>query len=674
MADPVEDFLSSGGGDEPSSGDATHDFLSSGGESVPAAPAKAPPVYGKTIKEAGGDLALRAVSGIGANILAGGRAMYDMATGKSLAEADTRAQQFIKEHTFEPTDQLSKNMTGVLDSKVNPMNWPGAAISKVSDVVGENTGSPAAAGVTSGVLNAGLALYGLKGGMSPLKGSPVKGFSPPGGVTPRVEPTLAQAAPVAAEAAPLSASGAPRAAPFEPADVPGSPGIKVDSEPVEGGLPPAATDARAQVLKRVGLENARTSALSGDAKSAGTDYQLSKFDEPAGIAAKAQFDAERQALATHSEKIVQKTGGTLGTDEDTVNNRGQTMARPFDALSDWFDTQRKSLYGEADKRAGGAPVTNLEDVDSLLKNPTFRNTLLAKDQGHLLTSIESQLAEFRKQNPSGFNVAGTEDFRKWLNQIWTNDNKHAIGQVKDVVDTSVLKGAGEDIYGPARALVQMKKQTLDNPSGINKLMEHDPQTPINRSTSFDKIPDTLVRLPPAQFDQVIKTLDAMPEELQPHAQAAKAEIKAHLANKIHDAGNSTQGQWNASAVDKVIKANSAKLQSAFADQPDVLKSIQDLQSAGKILKTDQSYPGAAAQAHNMLKRGMMSQTIAKGAAALGGGAGATAGSILGPLGTAAGGIAGAAAGETLGARFSRNSAEAAALKKWQAKLSDLTTP
>jgi len=673
MADPVEDILSSGGGtDESSSGDATHDFLSSGGESVPPAPPKVTPVFGKTIKEAGGDLALRAVSGLGANILAGGRAMYDLATGKSLAEADMRAQEYIKEHTFAPTDELSKRMAGVIDSKVNPLNWPGMAISKVSDTVGEQTGSPAAAGATSGVLNAALALYGLKGGMSPLKGSPVRGFP-----TPSVAPSIAETAPIAAAAPELSLTGTARAAPFEPADIPGSPGLKMDSEPVEGGLPPAASDARAQILKRVGLENARTSALTGDAKSAATDFQLSKFDEPAGAAAKAQFDAERQALASHSEKIVQKTGGTLGLDEDTVNNRGQTIARPFDALSDWFDTQRKALYAEADKRAGGAAVTNLEGVDALLKDPKFRNTLLAKDQGNLLSSIENQLDEFRKQSPGGFNVAGTEDVRKWLNQIWTNDNKHAIGQVKNVLDDDVLKGAGEDIYGPARALVQMKKQTLDNPSGINKLMEHDPQTPINRSTSFDKIPDTLVRLPPAQFDQVIKTLDAMPEELQPHAQAAKAEIKAHLVNKIHDAGNSTQGQWNAKAVDKVINANSAKLQSAFADQPEVLHDIQDLQSAGKILKTDQSYPGAAAQAHNMLKRGMMSQTLAKGATALGGGVGATAGSVLGPLGTAAGGIAGAAAGETLGARFSRNSAETAALKKWQAKvskLSDLTTP
>lgn len=657
MSDPTLDFLASGGGPEspPSSGDATQDFLASGGESLPDQPTAAAPVYGKTLKEAGGDLALRGVSNIGANILAGGRAMYDLATGSTIAQADTRAQKYIQEHTYQPKDALSQKLAQAADSKVNPLNWPGMAISKASDVVGEQTDSPYAAGATTGVLQAALALTSLKGGMQPLKGTPTTGW----GAKPSAAPIAA-----ATESPGLTVSAPARAAPFEPQDVPNAPGLKVDTEPVEGGLPKAVHGDRAQILQRVGLENARDSALEGNAKNAATDFQLSRFDEPAGVAAKAQFDAERAALAKHSEGIVQKTGGTLGTDEDTVNARGQTIAKPFDALANWFDTQRKALYGEADKRAGGAPVTKLEGVDALLQDPKFRNTLLAKDQGGLLSSIESQLGEFRKQSPEGFNVAGAEDVRKWLNEIWTNDNKHAIGRVKGALDEDVLKGAGEDIYGPARSLVQMKNQTLDNPSGINRLMEHDPQTPINRTTSFDKIPDTLTRLAPAQFDQVIKTLDAMPEEIQPLAQAAKSEIKAHLANKIHDAGNSTQGQWNAPGVEKVVKANSAKLQSAFADQPQLLNDIQDLRSAGKILRVDQSYPGAAAQAQNALKRGLMSRSMGKLGATVGGGTG----SILGPLGAAGGAVLGEAGGSALGGAMS----EGAALKRFQGKISRLS--
>lgn len=492
--------------------------------------------------------------------------------------------------------------------------------------------------------------------------------------TPRAAPYDPALRPAAeAPATPLSATGAPRATPFEPQDIPGKPGVTIDTEPVEGGLgkltekTAPAIQERAAILSRVGLEAARDSALEGDAKAAATDWQLSKFDEPAGAAAKAHFDAERTALQKHAEGIIEKTGGTLGMDEDSLNSRGQTIARPFDDLADWFDQKRKTLYAAADARAQGAPVTNLDSVDALLKDPRFRNTLLAKDQGNLLSSIENQLAEFRKQSPGGFTVAGSEDFRQWLNQIWTNDNKAVIGRVKDVLDQDVLKGAGEDIYAPARALVQMKKQTLDNPSGINKLMEHDPQTPINRTTPHVKIADTIVRLDPAQFDNVIKTLQTMPEELQPQAQAAVNEIKAHLANKVYDAGNSTAGQWNARAVDKVIKNNSAKLQSAFADQPDVLQNIADLRSAGKILSVNQGYPGAAAQAANALKRGLMSRAVGKLAATSGAAAG---GWLGGPFGAAGG----AAVGESLGGKAAQSMAERAAVKQWNAKITSLQSP
>lgn len=465
---------------------------------------------------------------------------------------------------------------------------------------------------------------------------------------------------------------APGAATAEPSALPEK-APQFDTAPVEGGLPDAAQTQRAQVLQRIGLEKARTSAIAGNAKDAATDFQMGRFDEPAGVEAKAQFENEKAALRTHSENIVNDTGGTIGTDEDALNTRGQTMAKPFDQLGDWFDNQRKALYGEADKRAGGGPVTNLEGVDSLLNDPKFKNTLLAKDQGGLLNSIQSQLAEFRKQSPDGFNVAGTEQFRQWLNEIWTNDNKGVIGKVKSAVDNDVLKGAGDDIYGPARQLEQMRHQTLDNPAGIARLMDRDPQTPINRTTPYVKIPDTLNRLDPDQFNNVLKTLDTMPEEIQPAAQQAKAEIKAHLANKIYEAGASTQGQWNSPAVTKIIKANSAKLQAAFADQPEVLAKIQDLESAGRILKVDQSYPGAAAQAANALKRGLMSRAVSKASSATGALAGSALGGVVaGPVGASLGAGAGAAGGEALGSSLGQGMAEQKALNRWNANTVSLS--
>lgn len=696
MADPRTDFFSSASASPAADQDARTAFFTSDDTSSSSKTA-APREEGMLPwKETVGRAALHAVTGLGASAVAGARSVYDLATGVPLSEVDKRNQRFIAEHTYNPTDKATQVATQATDNPNSPLNWPGRAFDFLGDQINKATdprtweqynetgrrlaaaqgqpyyGPPAALPTTGtgstalGPVISGLAQVGL--GAKPFLPEinapdiPTTRATPGWGAEP--ETVSAPPAPAVEISAPLSVTSVAREAPFEPRDILERPGTPIDTEPVEGGLPTSAANDRVAVLKRVGLENARESAIKGDAKAAATDWQLSKFDEPAGVEAKAQFDSERNALMARSQKLIADTGGTLGTDEDALHARGQTVARAFDSLSNWFDQQRSKLYAQADARAQGGPVTNLEGVDALLKDPKFRNTLLAKDQGNLLASIESQLQEFRKQSPQGFSVHGAEQIRQWLNQIWTNDNKAAIGDVKAALDNDVLKGAGEDIYGPARALVQMKKQTLDNPNGISRLMEHDPQTPINRVTSFEKIPDTLIRLPVAQFDQVMKTLDVMPEELQPLAREAKAEIRAQLLNKVNDAGNSTSGQWNARGVEKVIKANSAKLQSAFGDQPQTLQGLQDLRSAGNILSVNQSYPGAAAQASNALKRGFMSRALSH----VGGTAGAAAGGVLGPLGAAGG----AAAGEALGAKAGAAASERAAVKNWRKNVRSLT--
>jgi hypothetical protein len=159
--------------------------------------------------------------------------------------------------------------------------------------------------------------------------------------------------------------------------------------------------------------------------------------------------------------------------------------------------------------------------------------------------------------------------------------------------------------------------------------------------------------------------------LQPVAQAAKAEIKAHLANKLVDAGLG-QGQWNSPAVSKVLKANSAKLQAAFEDDPATLAKIGDLDSAGRILQVNQGYPGAAAQAANVVRRGGASSLIGKAAGTVGATVGGTAGSLVaGPAGAVVGGALGAAGGESAGSALTQRIGEAAAEKKWSGGLVSL---
>jgi len=575
----------------------------------------------------GGEFLVHEATGFGASAVAGTRSLYDLAKGTPLSEIDKKNQALFQQYVYQPKGKEGEAQVKAFESPLNPLNWPSMGLDWLGDQINKATGSTAAGPITAGAGKLALAA-------APML---LKNVSLPS----------------------ISERATPGWGPEVPAEAPAT---AIDTEPVEGGLPKDSAVARAQVLQRVGLENARNSALEGDAKAAATDFQLSKFDEPAGAAAKAQFDAERQALQSHAQGIIERTGGTLGTDEDSLNLRGQTIAKPFDDLQDWFDTQRSKLYAEADARGGGAvQPTNLQ---GLLKDPSFQNQLTARGQTSLLNGVNAELGRFMKNNPEGLTVQNAEQFRQFLNTVWSPDNSRIIGQLKGALDEDVTQGAGEDVYAPARALSQLEKQTLQNPNGIARLLERDPQTPINRTTPYTKIPDTLTRLDPAQFAQVVKTLQGMPEEIQPQAQAALGEIKAHLANKVLDAGNSTAGQWNARGVAKVLDANAAKLPMAF--NPEELQQLQDLKSAGNILSVNQGYPGAAAQAANALKRGFMTKALGR----LGGAAGAAVGGVAGPWGAAGG----AAAGELGASKLAGSLSEKAALRHWQAgttKLSDL---
>ncbi len=443
--------------------------------------------------------------------------------------------------------------------------------------------------------------------------------------------------------------------------------ITFDSPPVEGGVPKQVIPDRAAVLKRIGLEDVRSSAVTGDAAKAGQDFQVSRFtSEPAGLAAKAQFDAERQALVNHGEKTVQATGGTIGLDQDALNVRGQTLAKPFDGLRSWFESAKKELYAEADKRSGGLPSVKTDPIEGLLNDRSFNNSAMAQDKGNLVSAIKNQLELFKENNPQGLTVKNVEEFNQWLNQNWSPANAPIIAKVRAAADKAVTAAAGEDVYAKSRAIHQLEKKTLDNPNGVAKLMDFDPKTPINRVTPYDKIPDTLTRLSPAQFENVVKTLKEMPKELQPDAQAALAEIRAHYANKALDAGANNKGQWNAKKVSDFKKSNSANLQTAFKDSPESFQMLSDLESAGHILDYPSSYPGAAAQAAQVMKRGVMSGMVQKAGSFVGGGTGA----VFGPGGAAVG----AAAGDVVGGKLGASMGEKKALKKWQSgvtKLSDL---
>ena len=152
---------------------------------------------------------------------------------------------------------------------------------------------------------------------------------------------------------------------------------------------------------------------------------------------------------------------------------------------------------------------------------------------------------------------------------------------------------------------------------------------------------------------MVRTLQNVPPELKPQAAAALAEIKSHFANRLLDAGSKREGQWAARDVTKYLGNNAAKLPQVFSESE--LAKIKDLNEAGHILAVDPSYPGAAAQTANAMKRGLMSHAVRPALASAGG----TVGAFLGMPGI------GAAAGDVLGAKVSGAMTEKAALGRWK---------
>jgi hypothetical protein len=640
-----------------------------------------------------GDIIHQGASSIGHTIVGGYKGLGQIVAGNG-PDAGAQAVTDEQAKTYQPSAQNQKTIdfaknaaTALSGNALLAQAQPAAdyAADKSADL-----GAPPllSAAIKSGpaalplVLGAsGLARKGLATGSSTIEVAPEAAAA----AAPRLSAqnlsleqtpgrTLPQAVPQqAAPSTPLTASAIPRTPSWEAQD-PKAPPAYVDSEPVRGGLVQSddARGHRAKILADVGIQSARESALGGDRGNAATDFQMTKFNqEPAGQAAAAQFEHEKTALTNHAEGIVNDTGGTVGTDQDSLYNRGKVIDAPFKALRDWFKEQSKSDYATVKEKFGENPIGKMDQTDVLLKDPDFTETLLAKDQGGLLGSVQRQFQRFHDLNPNGFTVDTAENFRKFVNSVWTKQNSAALGKITNAVDADVTQAAGSDVHASARARVQLKHQLLDDPHGVSDLFDFDPKTPKNRSTAFNEIPKELTRLDPDQLKGVLDTLDQMPAELQDKAQAAKAEIKAQYANQLLEEGAKTQGQWNSPGVSKFIKGNSANLKAVFGDDPTALKKIQDLDSAGRIIKVDQSYPGAAAQAANAVKRGMMSHIITKASTSAGAMAGGAIGSLAGPAGAAGGGAVGAAAGEALGSRASQSIAEGRALKGWQRRVTSL---
>lgn len=453
-----------------------------------------------------------------------------------------------------------------------------------------------------------------------------------GGAAPRVEPTME-----------APASAAP-AAKFSEAPA-----------PTGGVATTAEQQRRAQVLSSVGLDQARKSALTGNAKDAANDAQMAKLDNPAGNAIRAQLDNEKAVLANHADGLVKATGGTQGLDQSTLFSRGNSIVSPLDALKEHFDTQTSALYKAADARAQGVPA-DMPATHSYIGGDQAE--FLGTSEGEqLLKGVKARMKSLgmadAEGNPTAATVQQSEQLKQYLNNQWQPRTARLIRGMKDAIDDDVTKAAGDDIYQQARQMRAQRAATLDNPNGIAKVMDSSGPDGVNRSVPIEKIPDAIAGMPVKQFGHIVETLKGVPEEIQPQAAAALSEIKAHFANKVQAVGASQAGQWNAKGVTKFLNNNSERMAQVFT--PEEMAQFHNLNDAGHILAKDQSYPGAAVQQHNLAKAGVLGGFTSAG--------GAAGGALAGPPGAAVGSWLGAKAGTAIN--------EAASLRAAKSRLMSL---
>lgn len=408
----------------------------------------------------------------------------------------------------------------------------------------------------------------------------------------------------------------------------------------------AEQQANIDTMREIGLGPQRQSAYTGDKFTAGQEYQHSKLDSPLGEVTREQLQQEQGAIKNYASGIVKDTGATAASPEVV----GQSVRAPLQGLSEHYDNAITQLYKTADERAAGAANVQPNSLNTLLKNPDFRETLLAQDKQGLLGAVERQLQRFQGLLPDGAEAPNTvksaESFRQWLNKQWTPDNSATIGQLKEALDTDVAKAGGEDIYAAARALHAERKNTLDNPKGIASLLNESGPNGVNKAVPDEKVGTKVITMPTAQFEHVVNTLKSLPDSLQPQGAAALSEIKGELAKKIYAAGDSGGTQngpsaWNAANVTRELNKQASKMALVFT--PEEMARFQTLNRGGHLLQTPSAYPGAAVQGHNLLQRGMIWAPPAAGAA----------------LGHAIGGYPGMALGTTAGSALSAKMAKAA---------------
>jgi hypothetical protein len=426
-------------------------------------------------------------------------------------------------------------------------------------------------------------------------------------------------------------------------------------EYAENGLPLDEQFARAKAMQRVLGEDhaADLAALEGKGKERATNYQVSKSDTALGNYLAERFKDEQNRLQVFADQQAQKTGGIVGLDESAKYKRGEAILDPLKKLEDYFDTKTEKIYAERDAQAVTIPVES-NNILNVLNDDSL--TLANTETIGLANIAKARMRQLKMIDKDG-NLLPTdaktaENFRKFLNENYDRKNANLHRALKTAVDEDVLANmdTNSPIYKDARSLVELRKNTLDNPKGISAILEESGPNKINRKVDKEKISQNIANMSVEQFTHVIDTLKNMPPELKAAGNQALANIKAQFASNISALANKPKD------LTKFMNDNREVMPRLFT--PEEMGNFRDLHNVAHILKTDTGYPGAAVQKINVEQKltGQIGQQILqKGAAITAGGAAEalTAGVTAG----GAGGTAALITNELIGRKLEKSNAK-----------------
>jgi hypothetical protein len=367
-------------------------------------------------------------------------------------------------------------------------------------------------------------------------------------------------------------------------------------EYAENGLPLDEQFARAKAMQRVLGEDhaADLAALEGKGKERATNYQTSKSDTPLGNYLAERFKDEQKRLQTFADQQAQKTGGIVGLDESAKFKRGEAILDPLKKLEDYFDTETRKIYKERDTQAATIPV----EANNILNILNDESLTLANTETIGLSNIAKARMRQLKMIDKDGNLLPTdaktaENFRQFLNENYDRKNANLHRALKAAVDEDVLANMDTNtpVYKTARSLVELRKNTLDNPKGISAILDESGPNNINRRVDKEKISQNIANMSVEQFTHVIDTLKNMPPELQAAGGQALANIKSQFASNIAALADKPK------QLTKFMNDNREVMPRLF--NAEEMNNFRDLHNVAHILKTDTGYPGAAVQKINV---------------------------------------------------------------------------